>query len=533
MVLMCEVGTREGKPRVEGYAVNGLAVSGEPVAAGLGALVGELAGLVGGLIAAGPGMSFDEIERMVSVQGRELLRKVIQYVTDVAADRERRLAGVADAAGVARTRAERGHARTVVSQFGAVTIRRMAYRAPGLANLHPRDAVLNLPARRYSWQLQQAVVGYVLAGAYEQAQQFLLAATGITVGKQQLEQIVAEAAADAAAFCPARDEPGGGPPGLPLAISADGKGVAMRPEARRRRTRSPAQRVKTFAKRRGTGEKDGHKRMAETGVVFDVQAPGGPPRTPEQIMGCEPGPAPPGPKAAGRWYTVDITAGRAHTISKIFDEAGRRDPARVRPWIALVDGDRHQISLIHRQAAARGIPVTILIDFIHVLEYLWKASWCFHPPRDPAIETWVTAQALDILHGRVPDVITRIERLAAAHPPRAGSDHEKIIARTLSYLTAKQPYLDYPRALAEGWPIATGVIEGACRHLVHDRMGITGARWGLAGAQAILWLRAIRANGDLDAYWDYHIAQEHQRNHLSRYQDGNPTPRQDHLGLAA
>ncbi len=76
-------------------------------------------------------------------------------------------------------------------------------------------------------------------------------------------------------------------------------------------------------------------------------------------------------------------------------------------------------------------------------------------------------------------------------------------------------------------------VEGACRHLVHDRMGITRARWGLAGAQAILWLRAIRANGDLDAYWDYHIAQEHQRNHLSRYQDGNPTPRQDHLGLAA
>ena len=83
----------------------------------------------------------------------------------------------------------------------------------------------------------------------------------------------------------------------------------------------------------------------------------------------------------------------------------------------------------------------------------------------------------------------------------------------------KQPYLGYPRALAEGWPIATGVIEGACRHLVADRMGITGARWSLEGAQAILWLRAIRANGDLDAYWNWHIQQEHQRNHLSRYQD--------------
>jgi hypothetical protein len=60
-------------------------------------------------------------------------------------------------------------------------------------------------------------------------------------------------------------------------------------------------------------------------------------------------------------------------------------------------------------------------------------------------------------------------------------------------------------------------VEGACRHLVQDRMAITGARWGLPGAQAILWLRAIHASGDLTAYWNYHLAQEHQRNHLNRY----------------
>jgi hypothetical protein len=72
-----------------------------------------------------------------------------------------------------------------------------------------------------------------------------------------------------------------------------------------------------------------------------------------------------------------------------------------------------------------------------------------------------------------------------------------------------------PRALASGWPIAIGIIEGACRHL-NDRMGITGARWSSSGAQAILWLRAIRANGDLGAYWNHHIQQEHQRNHQSR-----------------
>ena len=136
------------------------------------------------------------------------------------------------------------------------------------------------------------------------------------------------------------------------------------------------------------------------------------------------------------------------------------------------------------------------------------------------MEAWVIAQGLDILHGRVSEVVSRIRQLAGDHPPRPGGEHAKIIRTTLHYLQAKQPWMDYPRDLANGWPIATGVIEGACRHLVQDRMGITGARWGLQGAQAILWLRAINASGDHDAYWDYHKQQEHQRNHLNRYKNG-------------
>src|SRR5258706_13220110 len=84
----------------------------------------------------------------------------------------------------------------------------------------------------------------------------------------------------------------------------------------------------------------------------------------------------------------------------------------------------------------------------------------------------------------------------------------------------KKRYLDSPTALASGWPIATGVIEGACRRLVADRMDITGARWGLDRAEAILKLRAITTNGDFDTYWTYHVQQERQRVHHIRYLGG-------------
>ncbi len=522
---------------MEQYGLDGLAASGEAVLAGLGPLVAGLAGLA---VEACGAVTLDAMEVLVAGRGRELLRGLVQLALDTQAEREVRLPGVTGQDGVERARAEPGHGRPVVTLLGEVRVRRIGYRSGvrGVLSLFPRDAVLNLPPLGYSWGLQRLAEMYCRSVSYEQGHQFVLAATGVSVGKRQLEQIVVAAAADAERFYRDRDraavpaaggqepagEPGPGPgPGQglpPLALSADGKGVAMLPEARRRRTRAPEQRVRTFDKRAGTGEKKGCKRMAETGAVFDVAVPDGPARTPEQVMRPDPGSGKKPPRAQNRWYACDITAGRDVTIGKIFAEADRRDPGHARTWIALVDGDNYQLSLFQAAAAARGITLAIVIDFIHVLEYLWKAAWCFHPPRDPAMEDWVIAQALDILHGRTGDVITRIQALAAEHPPKPGGEHAKIIRKTLSYLQNKQAWMDYPRALAEGWPIATGVIEGACRHLVADRMGITGARWGLDGAQAILWLRAINASGDTGAYWDWHITQEHQRNHLSRYQPG-------------
>ncbi len=317
---------------MEAYAVRELAARAEAVQAGLGVLVGVLAGLAGELTGEGlAAASFDQIEQRVQVQGRELLRMTVQHVLDVRAAGEPRRADVADARGIARPRAERGHVRTVVSVFGPVIIRRMAYRAAGAANLYPRDAVLNLPPRRYSWAVQERAAGFALETSFEQAGQWLAEGIGTRVHKGQIEQIAVEAARDAEAFCAAR-APAAPAPGIPLVVSVDGKGVAMRPEARR-----PIgyQRVTpTFGKRLGTGEKRGVKRMAEVGVVFDALPPETP-RTPELIMGQARGPdgAPVAAgqvRAAGRWYVTDIAADRAVTISRVFQEAAIRSPRSAR-----------------------------------------------------------------------------------------------------------------------------------------------------------------------------------------------------------
>src|SRR6266516_6692619 len=148
---------------------------------------------------------------------------------------------------------------------------------------------------------------------------------------------------------------------------------------------------------------------------------------------------------------------------------------------------------------------------------------CGRPPGpsstkgDTAAEEWVAAQATKILQGKAAAAAAGIRRRATTfgYSPaeREGAD------ACADYLTAKKEYLDYATALAKGWPIATGVIEGAARWLVKDRMDITGARWGLQGAEAILKLRALSASGDFDAYWRFHLRREHERIHHAKYRE--------------
>ena len=372
---------------------------------------------------------------------------------------------------------------------------------------------MNLPAEKHSHGLRRLAAVEAARGSFDAA---VARASGQALGKRQVEALAARAAVDFDDFY-ARRPPPAAEVGDVLVISADGKGIVMRPDALRAATaKAAAESTTKLTTRLSKGEKRNRKRIATVASVYDL-APVA--RTAADVLANadDTTPRTPAPTAKDKWLMASVADDAAAVVATMFDQAQRRDPDHTRTWVALVDGNNHQIDRINTEARNHAVNVSVVVDFVHVLEYIWGAAWSFFDEADPDAETWVRDKATAVLAGHATRVAAAIRRKATYHELDAARRVNADKAAT--YLTNKAPYLDYATALANGWPIATGVIEGACRFLVKDRMDITGARWSVEGAEAVLKLRALISNGDFDAYWRMHLAAEHQRVHQSRYAD--------------
>jgi hypothetical protein len=461
------------------------------------------------------GLTACELEDLLAERGREVQRQLLQDHLDLRAAREEQAArqdhpAATGADGITRTRVETGHHRQLATLFGTVQVTRCAWRRPGVPNLCPADAALSLPAPRCSHALARLAALEAARGSFETAHAAITRRCGPVIGKRQVGQAVVSAATDIAGFYAARI-PVPCTASTLLVIPADAKGIVMRPGALRPATAKAAARQGRMRTRLAAGEKPNRKRMATLTCVYDAEPA---PRRPHDII------APPGgraghralrprPKATAKWLAGSVEHDPADMIAAAFSQAEARDPQHQRTWVVLVDGAEHQLDLIRSEAQRRGVAIHIVIDLIHVLEYIWKAAWSLHAAGDPAAEDWVAVKALAVLAGdstrAAAEIIAEADAAGLAGAQRTGAD------ACVRYLTSKDEYLRYNQALAAGWPIATGVIEGACRHLIGDRLDITGARWGLQGAEAVLTLRAVISNGDFEDYWRYHLAREHQR----------------------
>ena len=462
-------------------------------------------------------LSHAELEDQLDARGRELLRRMFADHLSLRALTERRLEGVRDAQARTHGAVEAGHHRRLATVFGEVEVTRLAYRRRGQLNLYPADAALNLPAERHSHGLRRLAATEASRGSFEEAAAALKRATGQHLGKRQVEALTARAAADVEAFYDTRARQADvGVESDLLVLSADGKGIVMRPDALRPATaKAAAAATNKLECRLSKGEKRNRKRLAEVGAVYDLTPVA---RTPCDVLASKAGQTPPpAPKAGAKWVTASVVDDAATVIATVFDEAERRDPSHARRWVALVDGNNHQIDRIEEEAQTRGVDVAIVVDLIHVLEYLWGAVWCFFAEGDQAAQAWVHDRALAVLSGNAREVAIGIRRRATT--ARLNKQKRKKADTCAKYLTNKAKYLDYPTTLAGGWPVASGIIEGTCRYLVADRMDITGARWSLNGAEAVLKLRAIRANDDFDDYWKFHLNNERHRVHETRYAD--------------
>lgn len=477
-------------------------------------------------------MSESELERELNRRGQELMRKLLQGHLEQRGPGE--AAGPVEGADGVERPERRLHERSVETIFGTVTVERAGYASPEHNSLHPLDAALNLPPERYSLEVRRRVAEAAASRSFDESLDALSRNTGATVPKRQAEELAVRAAQDFDAFYEARREAAEQPgtEGAVLVLTFDGKGVVMHRQDLREATRRAADRrrqkkdklAKMF-NRLAKGEKKNSKRNATVAAVYTVEPFV---RTPEEflqsLMPRQPGAKPPArrPKPVDKRVWASVDKDPWEVIEEATLEAERRDPQHLKQWVVLVDGHEAQLSLVEEITSTYEVDVTVVLDIIHVAEYVWKAGRAFHREGSPELDFWVWTRLRSILEGNSRQVAAAMRR--AATVAEFSAEKRKRVDTCAGYLQKYAAYLHYDRYLAAGYPIATGVIEGACRYLVRDRMELTGARWRLLGAEAILKLRALRASGDFDAYWEFHEAREYQRNHASRYAGELVTP---------
>ncbi|MGM0597777.1 MAG: hypothetical protein ACQES9_12145, partial [Myxococcota bacterium] len=224
------------------------------------------------------------------------------------------------------------------------------------------------------------------------------------------------------------------------------------------------------------------------------------------------------PKPKYKQASASISRSSEEVILETFAEAQKRDPEHKKEWIVLVDGDPHQIKRVKKAAKKFGVKINIIMDLIHVIEYLWEAARAFSCKSRKNQEKWVFERIEKILQGKAGEVAGGIGRSATMRG--FCKKRRKPIDKCIRYLKKHLKYLRYNIALSRGYPICTGVIEGACQYLVKDRMEKTGCRWSIEGAETILKIRALRANNDFEEYWNYLCDKEKKELYCSKYKDG-------------
>ena len=407
-------------------------------------------------------------------------------------------------------RLDEPHRRLYQSIFGPFELERVVYgtREGQKIELVPLDARLELPQSEFSYVLQNWAQSLDVDHAFARTAETLQMIFGLNLPVDSLERMCRKMAESVEGFRTSLKKPPVKEEGKILVTTSDGKGIPMRRPSDQR----PA------GARRKKGEKANKKQMATIGCVYTVDPKV---RTPEEVVEAlfRERLAPdrrkvtePVAQQKRVWSSLSYSQGQQHVEAEptvfrwMADEVASRR-RRGQDLVCVMDGQRSLWTA--RRKYLPGEDVVEVLDLLHVTSRLWEVAYLFHPEGSDEAAYFVRDRLLRILRGEAGYVIGGLRQMGTKHGLR-GSKRAKLTT-ICNYLKHNQHRMRYDEYLRKGYPIASGVIEGACRHVIKDRMERAGMRWTVEGAQAMLDLRSTYINGQWSDFQAYRIRREHQR----------------------
>lgn len=398
-------------------------------------------------------------------------------------------------------RLEQPHVRRYVSVFGELKISRRVYgtRETQKHEAIPLDALLALPDSDFSYLLQDWDQSFCVDSSYSESRHKIERILRIGQSVLSLEQMNGQMASAAEGFWAGEPPPASETEGPIMVLTADGKGVPMRQKGE---CGKPVRLKK--------GQKANRKREACVGGVYTIEPFA---RTADDVVNellrkqCQSRRPRPQNKKLRAELTRPIEGRQVNGKDRIFgwfaEQIRSRNSEHSKPIVCLMDGDRALWEKVKGLMEIAGVPILCILDLFHVLERIWSAAYCFHSEGSAQAEAFVTDRLRRLLQGEVGYVIGGLRQMQTKH--KLSKSKRQQLSKVITYLANNRAYMRYDVCLSRGYPIGSGVVEGACRHVVKDRMEGTGMHWCIPGAQAMLNLRAIHLNGDWDAFQKYRI----------------------------
>ena len=398
---------------------------------------------------------------------------------------------------------------TYRSIFGAISVPRAYYHAVGAPGVFPLDGDLNMPERGYSYLVQEFSSRLAVKMSYEDAQEILKSFFPVKMPIRSLESIVRDLPGEVDQFYEKQTAPDVDPASVVTVATVDKKGVVIR--------------------KPGTGEvgpesvpvnldKPGRKKMA---TVISTYVTRRHVRTADDIVSevSDQDRSDSKPKPQNKLTWGSLTEGPEKTVARLKKSVDQRMP-QGNELVCILDGERSLWALVYAYFRS----AFFVLDIFHVLEHLGKAALCFYDQGCPQAREFVTERLRMLLQGKAGRMIGGLKQMLSKHD--LSGDKKLSLEQVIGYLERNRKHMRYEICLARGYPIGSGVIEGACRNLINDRLELTGMSWTLQGAESVMRLRAVHINKDWHAFWTYRRQSERRR--LYGIEDSSSSEIRDH-----